>query len=159
LRMLAAFQLKANESSIKVSERQDVINRRCWDKRNRLWLALQQLAQAGLHLNAFETQVSEVWNMQGIINESRSKILESVRRVHYLMDLLPVEERRGTDTEMPVELAEHLKKETYFSLNHYTKTPFYDANASANEVESRGETLWIHDVIPFWDAACVNLIS
>eukprot|EP01122_Echinamoeba_exundans_P017797 TRINITY_DN9753_c0_g1_i1.p1 TRINITY_DN9753_c0_g1~~TRINITY_DN9753_c0_g1_i1.p1 ORF type:complete len:786 (-),score=119.34 TRINITY_DN9753_c0_g1_i1:32-2389(-) len=153
LRLLAAFQLKANESSIKVSERQDIINKRCWDKRNRLWLALQQLAQSGLALNAFETQISEVWNMQGIINESRSKILESVRRVHYLMDLLPPEERRGTDTEMPVELAEHLKKETYFSLNHYTKTPFYDANASANEVESRGETLWIHDVIPFWDAA------
>jgi hypothetical protein len=69
-------------------------------------------------------RITTAWNMKAAIDASRVRLLDTIKRTQYLLDMLPAEERARDDPPYPLELAPGLQKANFLSLNYFPSTPF-----------------------------------
>lgn len=142
------YQMRLNQSSMKVLEVQNGIHNKLVVAEHGLWSSAQQLASAGLSMNKLEQHASEAWNIEKLLHRTRQKLGAAVQSIDRLLASLPPElvEHLGPP---PFSISPLFTSNYYLKLNYWTLTP----HAAETPQLLLLEIEWLGRVLPYWDIA------
>lgn len=140
------YQMRLNQSSVKVLEAQNAIHTKIVSAEHGLWSSANQMASAGLAMNKLETHASEAWNIEKLLLRTRQKLGAAVQSIDRLLASLPPDLRDHLGPP-PFSISTLFTSNYYLKLNYWTLTPHAPETPQLIALENE----WLTRVLPYWD--------
>jgi hypothetical protein len=125
-KLLQHYQMRLNESSLTTMQKQEEAMKKITQVEHSLWQMAHTAATCGVNINALETHLSEAWNMEKMLNKTKIRLGEIVKRIDSILGDDRMREDVRTDLgPPPFIIAPQYTSSFYLKLNYLTLTPFY----------------------------------
>jgi len=143
---LQHYQMRLNSASLRTMEVQETLHKKICESETLAWSCAHQSACMGVMVNDLETHISEAWNIEKQLTQTRLGLGKAVQAIDQLLSNLHPD-LRALVGDPPFQIAPQFTHAYYLKLNYLTLTSFNPTTQAIHATESK----WLNNILPYWD--------